>query len=176
MKKYLSVLAGRETVLGQNLLSGGRENELGKALSRRRRAGDHGQAVIGTNCQPFSQFYDLLFGILLLCLADSSAVSKKNVSAAFTDVPAVSVAAGGRLDASGIAGELQRLFFQYGPRTGFHRFCLGKDFESIIARRIGLWRRRAELGYRIEHPVEQGRAVDLEPGLDQRAQPITSEQ
>jgi len=42
MKNYLSVLAGRETVLGQNLLSGGRENELSKALSRRRRAGDHG--------------------------------------------------------------------------------------------------------------------------------------
>jgi hypothetical protein len=39
-ERHLSVLAGRETVGGQNVLSGGRENELRKASSGRRRVRD----------------------------------------------------------------------------------------------------------------------------------------
>jgi hypothetical protein len=46
-ERLLSVLAGRETVAGQNLLSGRRENELRQAPSRRRRAGDHGTMKFG---------------------------------------------------------------------------------------------------------------------------------
>ena len=73
-------------------------------------AGDHGETVIGTDRNAFGQLYDLLFGVLLLRLAGGSAISEKNVGAAFADMPAVNVAAGRRLDAIEIAGELQRLF------------------------------------------------------------------
>src|SRR5260370_1273848 len=82
-----SDLVGSETVAGQTLLSGRRENELRKAPSRRRRAGDHGQAVMGSNRQAFRQFHDLLFGVLRLRLAGGSAISEENVGATFADMP-----------------------------------------------------------------------------------------
>ena len=63
-----------------------------KALSRRRRAGDHGETVIGTDCDAFGQLHDLLLEILFLRLVGGGAISEENVGASFADVPTVGIA------------------------------------------------------------------------------------
>ena len=139
-------------------------------------AGDHGETVIGTDCDAFGQLHDLLLGILFLRLVGGGAISEENVGASFADVPTVGIAAGGRLGAIGTSGELRRLLLQRGPRPGPDRFRLGKHLQGIVAGRIGLRRRGGELDRRIEHALEQARAVDLEASLDQRAKPVAREQ
>src|SRR5581483_7807176 len=167
---FLPSLSRCKAVARQDLLTLRGHDEVCKLLRRGRRTRYDGQSVVGSNGQIVRQRHDLLAGIFFLCRQRIRAIGQENVGPCFRDVPAIDRAPGRRRGAVRGTGQLQGFFLQRRLRAGPDRFGLAEDREGIVAGRIGLRRRGAELDARIEHALEQVGAVDLQPGPDQRAQ------
>ena len=137
-----------KTVLCERALAFRRENEHCEFVRRRRGAVHHGQAVVGADRERVGQCDDLLRRVLALRGQRIGAIGQENIGRTLRDELAIDRAALRRGRARGPAGELQRFLLERGGGACLELLGFTKNLPGVIAGRIGLRRRGAELDSR----------------------------